>query len=385
MANFYSCKIFSHFFQKKCIFTKVMKALKQYILLIVTLLAVSAQKLPEQTILRFDDNVHDFGHILEQNGRVSHTFHFENCNDKPVVILAVETSCGCTAAEFSKRPIMSGERSTITLTFDPTGRPGTFSKQADIYDSHHRLIASITIMGDVEPRPLTIEEAYPFEMGAGVRFSGTFLPFGYISHGERKQSYIECINTSASDVTLEITTTASSGFLSINAPKSIAAGGKSRIELTYFAAQGSGVFCSAEDIAEVYIAGKKGQFTITSNAIVVERYSPNDKFPAPQAQLNKNIANFGTLKRDGNPRRHELIIINLGGEPLRIEGVEAPSTISLSIGRGSVINAGEEVSFEIEFDPSQCDYGYYTERVRIFVNDPVRPMRQIRISASVVE
>lgn len=360
-----------------------MKALRTYILLTLTMLAISAQKTPQTTILCFDSNEYDFGHILEQNGSVSHTFSFENCSDHPVVIIAVETTCGCTAAEFSKKPILAGEHGEITLRFDPTGRPGSFSKQADIYDATRSHIATLTITGDVEPRPLTIEEAYPFDMGGGVRFSATFIPFGYLSHGEPKQSYIECINTSKRGVTLQLHSTIESGLLDIDAPTTLNAGEKQRINLTYSAPKGCDLFCTADDIMEVWIDGKKSTFGLSCNTIVVERYSPNDKFPAPQAQLNKNIANFGTLKRDGAPKRLSLIIVNLGGDPLRIEGVEAPDGVRLSIGRGTTIHAGEELEFDIEFNPAGAEFGYYTERLRLFTNDPVRPMRQIRLTASI--
>ncbi len=362
-----------------------MKALKRYILLTLSLLAISAQKSPQTTILHFESTEYDFGHILEESGKVSHTFTFENRSSSPVVIIGVETTCGCTAAEFSKKPILAGEHSQITLTFDPAGRPGAFSKRADIYDASRGCIASLTITGDVEPRPLTIEEAYPFEMGGGVRFSATFLAFGYLSHGETKQSYIECMNTSDHPITLQIRPTIESGLLRIESPVQLAPNAKERITLCYSAAEGSDIFRTAEDILQVWIDGAKSPFSISSNTIVVERYSPSDKFPAPQAQLNKNIANFGTLKHDGSPKRLSMIIMNLGGDPLRIDEVEAPQGVSISLKKGITVSAGEELSFDIEFDPSYADYGYYTERLRLFTNDPVRPMRQIRLTASIVQ
>lgn len=79
--------------------------------------------------LTFDSETHDFGKIRERNGTVSHSFTFTNGSDTPVVITHVMTSCGCTTPEYPKRPILSGERGVLSVTFDPWKQPsGDFDK-----------------------------------------------------------------------------------------------------------------------------------------------------------------------------------------------------------------------------------------------------------------
>lgn len=82
---------------------------------------------------RYLKNRHDFGTINEADGKVSCTFEIENVGDEPLVILGVYVSCGCTTYEFSKEPIAPGEKGSVRVTLDPTGREGTYIKSIHIY------------------------------------------------------------------------------------------------------------------------------------------------------------------------------------------------------------------------------------------------------------
>ncbi|WP_337492000.1 DUF1573 domain-containing protein [Alistipes finegoldii] len=77
--------------------------IRRHISLII--LALCALTAPAHAQLIFTPDSWDFGTISETDGRVSHTFTGENRSDKPVVILDVVTTCGCTVPEFTKRPI----------------------------------------------------------------------------------------------------------------------------------------------------------------------------------------------------------------------------------------------------------------------------------------
>ena len=85
------------------------------------LLALCALTAPAQERLTFQPAEWDFGTIRESDGRVSHTFTGVNRSDTPLVILDVVTTCGCTVPDFSKKPILPGEKTQVTVTYDPTG------------------------------------------------------------------------------------------------------------------------------------------------------------------------------------------------------------------------------------------------------------------------
>ena len=110
---------------------------KRIILLIIA--AFAAFSASAQARLVFEPDTWDFGTIRESDGRVSHTFTGVNRGDKPLVILDVVTSCGCTVPEFSRQPVTPGGKTQITVTYDPMNRPGTFT---------HGLGLHVTGIGD---------------------------------------------------------------------------------------------------------------------------------------------------------------------------------------------------------------------------------------------
>ena len=85
--------------------------------------------------LVFDPDRHDFGSIREADGAVTCTFTGVNRGTKPVVLLDVVTSCGCTVPEYSRKPVLPGASTRIVVTYDPANRPGRFSKELAVYSS----------------------------------------------------------------------------------------------------------------------------------------------------------------------------------------------------------------------------------------------------------
>ncbi len=162
--------------------------IRRHISLII--LALCALAAPAHAQLIFTPDSWDFGTISETDGRVSHTFTGENRSDKPVVILDVVTTCGCTVPDFSKKPILPGEKTQITVTYDPANRPGSFTKELWVYSSEKRKIATLTVQGSVIPRQKTVEELYPVDAGGGLRLASTLNAFSYIYPGRQVQAAI---------------------------------------------------------------------------------------------------------------------------------------------------------------------------------------------------
>ena len=84
-------------------------------------------------VIRWLSEVHDFGLISEDDGKVSCTFRLVNVGDTALIITSVRTSCGCTASEFDRAPIAVGDTSSVTVTYNPARRPGSFSKEIHVF------------------------------------------------------------------------------------------------------------------------------------------------------------------------------------------------------------------------------------------------------------
>lgn len=71
----------------------------------------------------FGHTEHDFG-VITQGERVEHSFVFENTGDADLEILNVDVTCGCTVPTFPFIPIAPGEKGTISVTYNSTGKLG---------------------------------------------------------------------------------------------------------------------------------------------------------------------------------------------------------------------------------------------------------------------
>ena len=66
--------------------------------------------------VELDRTVYDFGDIQTAQGPVSCTYTVRNISDKPVTILNVISSCGCTDVKWTKESIPAGGKGTISAT-----------------------------------------------------------------------------------------------------------------------------------------------------------------------------------------------------------------------------------------------------------------------------
>lgn len=115
--------------------------------------AVSAQRgsapKREPSPLKFAREEHDFGRIREVDGVVSHTFKLVNRGDEPVAIDRVVASCGCTTSDWPRTLIHPGKRAEITVSFEPMGYRGEFSKSVAVVSGGRRYSNFLVITGKV--------------------------------------------------------------------------------------------------------------------------------------------------------------------------------------------------------------------------------------------
>lgn len=337
-----------------------------------------------QSPLKFDRTEWDFGTIREADGSVSYTFEFTNRSDKPVVIDEASASCGCTLPEFSREPVLAGSRGRLKVTFDPTNRPGSFSKEITVSTGGRRYRTVLRIKGDVIGRTKTVEELYPIDAGCGLRLDAVFLPFAYVTQGASKQLSVGYVNTSSRTLTLRVRVLSASGWLRYDLPQTVEAGARGRATFTYSVPASSGYFGRLDDILEISAAGCDDRTKISTSGIAVEAFDANKRDTAPQALLEQQLLKFGEVGRRSSPVTLTVELKNTGAEPLVIRSVQ-PScdaiTTSLRAGDGIAPNGGSK--FTVTIDPSELAEGRAIERITIVTNDPDRPMRQLRITGVV--
>ena len=86
-----------------------------------------------QAEIKFDKISHDFGNFSEASPVVTCTFSYTNTGDKPLVINQAVASCGCTVPEYTKEPVQPGQKGSIKVTYNGTGKfPGHFKKSITV-------------------------------------------------------------------------------------------------------------------------------------------------------------------------------------------------------------------------------------------------------------
>ena len=350
---------------------------------ILLALLLLAALLPARGQLLFEPARHDFGAIREVDGKVSHTFTGINRGEQPVVLLDVVASCGCTVPAFSKRPILPGETTEIVVTFDPENRPGGFIKELAVYSVERKKIATLTIEGDVEPRPRRIDERYPVDAGGGVRLTTSLASFSYLPVGRETHAAVEVVNTSQRSVALELRPTLRSGYLRLAAPRRLAPGEEATIELIYCVPADAPHYGTLSDALELYVGGRSRGVQLTAHAIAIDDPSLGKGKPRPSAQLSTNILKFGTVTRSMPRQELRFRLSNPGEAELLVRAVECKGAVGCSLRSGDRIAAGGAQEVIVTVDPKEADYGPLLDRISIITNDPDHPMRQLRVTAIV--
>lgn len=120
-----------------------------FMILLLLLPSFAFTQKNEISTIDFEHEVFDFGTINENKGEVEHTFVFTNNGKKPLIIVNVRSSCGCTTPEWSKKPIPPGGKGEIKVKFNPKNRPGKFMKSITISTNSKKPVVTLTVKGNV--------------------------------------------------------------------------------------------------------------------------------------------------------------------------------------------------------------------------------------------
>ena len=88
---------------------------------------------------------------FENNPVHKTTFTFTNVGKAPLVINQVVASCGCTIPRYDKRPIAPGQKGSIDVTYNGTGKfPGHFKKSITVRTNGKNEMTRLYIEGVME-------------------------------------------------------------------------------------------------------------------------------------------------------------------------------------------------------------------------------------------
>ncbi|HRS54586.1 MAG TPA: DUF1573 domain-containing protein, partial [Bacteroidales bacterium] len=170
--------------------------------LLLSFIIIYLSKYAYSQEIHFSSLEYDYGTIKEEEGPKKGSFTFTNTGDDTLKILTVKPSCGCTASDYTKDPIPPGGQGFINAIYNPTGRPGKFSKAISVV-SNSKTQPNITLIikGEVIPRPKSKADLYPFSIG-NLKLTKTNISFNDIKNTQSKTDTIKVYNISKNSISI---------------------------------------------------------------------------------------------------------------------------------------------------------------------------------------
>lgn len=100
---------------------------------IIVLVFCAISNMYAQAEITFNSLTYDYDTILQGTNGICR-FTFTNTGNQPLIISRTTTSCGCTAAQHSSKPVMPGRQGHITVTYN-TERVGPFRKTVVVHSN----------------------------------------------------------------------------------------------------------------------------------------------------------------------------------------------------------------------------------------------------------
>lgn len=284
----------------------------------------------------------DFGKVF-QGTAVKHTFRLENAGAGPLIIGAVQTSCGCTVAQPTKKLVQPGDYSEIAATFDTTADKGPAQRIITVQTNDPLLKQlKLTLKGDVKvkvdanPSPVVFDK-----VKHGAEVSRAVLVTDMMNTHDFR---ISSISNSSHD--LKVTQAARTD-------------GKPGASLTLTLLK-SAPAATFSDIVKLATSEGPLNIPVWGNVVGDLNVTP------PQVS-------FGIVKRHEGALRFARLT-NAGERPLKVTGVSTNNVrVAATV---EPIAPGKEFKLTLQLQPNSPD-GTLRGAVAIQTDDPAQPVVEV--------
>lgn len=323
---------------------------------------------------------HDFGAFDEDLGSVTTYFKVVNTGDKPLSILNVRASCGCTSPTYSHKPVASGDTGQVAVTYNPAGRPGKFDKKVRVETNADPSTATLTIRGVVIGDRQTLRAHYPVDLGV-LKLKNTVVQFGEVTKGRTKTAFLDGYNQSKDTIRPSVSGLPPYVIVDV-APRAVPPG--EQVTFTFFYDTSKAKDQWGLSTSEVMLSPDPTSSQIkpvSLVAIVNEDFSkltPAQREKAPKAAYSTASIDLGRVKR-GTVANAQLIIDNFGKENLLIRKISCPEEYVTVKTNKEKIGNGSQAKVSVTVDTREIKGDIINTRLTVVTNDPSRPSAPIRI------
>ncbi len=344
---------------------------------LATLLAATVAVMVSLAQVRWLETEHDFGAFNEDDGKVSTEFKFVNDSESPVTIDHVRSSCGCTVPQYSKATVNHGDTAAITVVYNPSGRPGRFSKSLMVKlsnDSTEKLLIKGVVIGAQN----TLRSRFPVTAGP-IRLRGNMVTFGAVKTGKIKSQFVEVYNSSHSPVVPRWTDIPQ--YLRVTAAHDTVQPGEQGVYSFVLAPTKSTPYGILTDSLTLNVPGEP-PFRFEIAAIVEEDFSgltEKQLADAPRIITATDMLDFGDFFRTGQPITRQLRVTNTGKNDLLIRRAHTSEPGFTVKAPFSKLKKGKSGTVTVTFDPASFSAPLLNSRLQVITNDPSHPLTTIRL------
>ena len=192
---------------------------------------------------------------------------------------------------------------------------------------------------------------------------------------------IALVNTSDKGVRLEPEWEERSGALELFLPDTLAPGEVALATATYLLPDEGGRYGLLRDRVWVTIDGTQSKEPIVCTAIGVDNFDRNAT-AKPQAVMAPTWHDFGEVKAP-SVQRCTVKIHNEGRAPLVVRNVTPREGTTIALTEGDVIAVGQTIVVEVTLEVPADSFDTVFGGGMIVVNDPLRPVRELRVGATI--
>lgn len=349
--------------------------MKPYLFIVACMLPLA---LSAQGVQWLESN-HNFGVFAEDSGAVRTQFRFVNTTQESVSIIAARSSCGCTTPKYPRHAIAVGDTATIDVVYDPTGRPGRFSKYVaiDLNDGSER--KKLTISGTVVGSAQTLASRYPIEASEGMLLSRNSVLFGSMKKGQTRTATIELYNRTTDSISPQV-----AGMplgMSVDIVPPMVGPGEQASLIFYNNSAKSPMYGIVEDTITV------DGFAMPTVAVIEEDFSrltPREIEKGPAVHVENDIIDFARFSRADATLTRSIAVYNNGRSPLEIRRVySSDKGIQVTIDK-TKIKPGKSATVTVCINPALLEGDLLNGRLQIIANDPAHPTTTIRLSGEII-
>jgi len=336
-------------------------------LLMATSIVTFAQK---KATIQFQSKVYDYGNIREADGAAKGVFTFTNIGNDTLRITAVRPSCGCTASDYTKEPILPGGSGKIEATYNAAGRPGPFNKAITVTTNDPDNASIIlTIKGEVTPKAKSRADEFPNKIG-NLYFKTNHLAFQDMKETEVKVDTFKLYNNGTKPINIKFNELPAFMKAEIKDPV-MKPDMESQIIISYDAKLRADYgyvfdkfFLSTDD-------DDQPEKLLYVSANIVQDFSwmtEKDKKKAPHILFENQSFDFASVK-DGTNVEYSFKFKNTGKSTLKILKTKASCGCTATEPVKTVLKKGESSEIKIVFNTTGRK-GNQHKTITVITNDP---------------